>query len=214
MATVQASSEQRFVLSGVTWRDYLHLLHAFDTRRVRVTYDRGDVEIMTVSSEHERFKCLINLLIAVLVEELGWHMASYGNTTFKRRKRRRGLEPDECYWIQNEPLVRGKDRISLRRDPPPDLVVEIEVSTSVLNRLSIYAALGFPEIWQFDGQTIRVQILGPDGRYVPSSQSRAFPSVPMTELTRFLAMRGTMSETDLMRTFRAWVRDRIAANWQ
>jgi Uma2 family endonuclease len=214
MATAQISSEQRLVLSAISWREYLHLLHAFDERRIRITYDRGDVEIMTVSSAHERLKCLINLLIATLVEELGWNVASYGNTTFKRRKRRRGLEPDECYWIQNESLVRGKDRIDLRREPPPDLALEIEVSQSVLNRLSIYPALGFPEVWRLDGQTIRVQLLGLDGRYAESSQSRVFPFLPMAELVRHLSLASSMSETDMVRQFRCWVRDRIAAGWQ
>src|SRR5687767_10937447 len=111
MAAVKTPAEQRLVLGGVTWDKYLRLLHLFDDRHLRITYDRGEVEIMTISPEHERFKKLLGYLILVLVEELGWNIASFGSMTFKRRSRKRGLEPDECYWIQSEPLVRWKDRI-------------------------------------------------------------------------------------------------------
>jgi Uma2 family endonuclease len=214
MSTTAIPSGQRLVLGGVSWRTYERLLRAFEDRHLRITYDRGALEIMKLSPQHERFKHLLSYLIAVLVEELGWNMAGFGSMTFKRRKRRRGLEPDECFWIQSEPLVRGKDEIDLRRDPPPDLVLEIEWTRSALDRLSIYAVLGVPEVWQFDGQALRGQLLGSDGRYAESQASRAFPFLPMTELARFLAMRSAHSETELVRLFRAWVRERIAANWQ
>jgi Uma2 family endonuclease len=214
MATTPVRSEGSLVLPGVSWNAYLRVLRAFDDRHLRITYDRGELEIMTISPEHERFKHLLGLLVGVLVEELGWNMSGFGSMTFKRRKRKRGLEPDECYWIQSEPLVRGKDKIDLRLDPPPDLVVEIDWTHSALNRLSIFAAMQVPEIWCFDGQTLRVYILGPDGHYTESMQSRAFPFLPLAELARFLAMRTSQSETDVIRQFRAWVRDRIMAGWK
>ncbi len=214
MSTVPVPSGQRLVLGGVSWRTYERLLRVFDDRHLRITYDRGALEIMTLSPQHERFKHLLVLLIAALVEELGWNMAGFGSMTFKRRKRQRGLEPDECFWIQSEPLVRGKDKIDLRRDPPPDLVIEIDWTRSSLDRLSIYAVLRVPEVWCFDGQSLRVLLLGPDGQYVESDRSRAFPFLPMPEVARFLGMRAAHSETDLVRQFRAWVRERIAAGWQ
>jgi Uma2 family endonuclease len=214
MATAEFPSEHRLVLAGVSWRTYERLLRAFDDRHLRITYDRGSLEIMTLSPEHERFKHLLGLLIAVLVEELGWNMAGFGSMTFKRSKRRRGLEPDECYWIQNESLVRGKDRIDLRRDPPPDLVMEIDVTHSSLDRLAIYAVLRVPEVWRFDGQVLLIYLLGPDCQHALSPQSRAFPFLPVAEVGRFLGMRSSLSETEVVRQFRAWVRDRIAAGWQ
>jgi Uma2 family endonuclease len=213
MSTVSVPPEQRLVLGGVSWQTYLRVLRAFDDRHLRITYDRGALELMTLSPEHERFKHLLALLIAVLIEELGWNMAGFGSMTFKRRKGNRGLEPDECFWIQNEPLVRGKDVIDLRRDPPPDLVLEIDWTHSALNRLGIYAVLRVPEIWQFDGQRLRVHLLGSDGGYAESALSRAFPFLPLSELSRFLGMRAKLSETDLVRQFRSWVRERIAAGW-
>jgi Uma2 family endonuclease len=214
MPSATLPSEQRLVLTGIPWTTYKRLLRLFDNRHLRITYDRGELEIMTLSPEHERLKCLLAYLLLVLVEELGWNMASFGSMTMKRRQRRRGLEPDSCYWIQNEPAVRGRDRVDLRKDPPPDLALEVDVTHSSLDRLSIYAALGVPEVWRFDGQALAVHLLGTGKTYAESPQSRAFPFLPMTELVRFLGMRAGVSETELVRQFRAWVRDRIAAGWK
>jgi Uma2 family endonuclease len=213
MATAHTEG-QGLVLGSVSWPTYERLLRIFDGRHLRITYDRGELEIMTLSPEHERFKHLLALLIAVLIEELGWNMAGFGSMTFKQRRRKRGLEPDECYWIQNEPAVRGKDKIDLRKDPPPDLVLEFDWTHSSIDRLAIYAVLRVAEVWQYNGTSLRVQILGADGKYAQSKQSQAFPFLPMDEVSRFLVMRSTLSETDLIRQFRAWVRDRIAAGWQ
>jgi Uma2 family endonuclease len=205
---------RQLLLDGVSWRTYGRLLRAFDDRHVRLTYDRGDLEIMTLSPEHERFKHLLGLLISILVEELGWNMAGFGSMTFKSTRQRRGLEPDECYWIQNESLVRGKDTIDLQHDPPPDLVCEIDVTHSSLDRLSIYAVLGVPEVWRFNGRQLVAYLLSSEGRYQESAQSGAFPFLALAEVERFLGTRSAQSETELVRQFRAWVRDRMAAGWQ
>ncbi|MGE3808030.1 MAG: Uma2 family endonuclease [Gemmataceae bacterium] len=141
-------------------------------------------------------------------------MAGFGSMTFKRRRKCRGLEPDECYWIQSVPAVRGKQTIDLKIDPPPDLVVEIEWTRSALDRLSIYAAMGVPEVWQYDGQQLRVKLLGQDGKYVPASAGRTFPFLPLVALEEALNKRTSLGEIELVREFRAWVRGRIAANWQ
>src|SRR5262249_35357138 len=148
------------------------------------------------------------------VEELGWNMVSYGSMTFKRRALKRGLEPDECYWIQNEPLMRHKDQVDLAVDPPPDLVIEIDWTRSALDRQSIYEAMRVPEVWRYNGQVLRVDLLGADGKYVEGQVSGAFPFLPISEVERFMGMRKTLAETDLARQFRAWVRDRIAAGWK
>lgn len=214
MSTAQVPDEQRLVLSGVSWQAYERVLRAFDDRHLRITYDRGALEIMTLSSEHERFKHLIGLLLFTLVEELNWRLAGFGSMTFKRRRKRRGLEPDECYWIQNEPAVRGKRKIDLKIDPPPDLVVEIEWTHSALDRLSIYAALSVSEVWHYDGQRLRVQLLGPDEKYADASVSRAFPFLPLARFEEFLNKDTVFDEVELVRQFRAWARERIAANWQ
>ena len=209
MATVQHPAEQRLLLYGVSWQEYGRTLRALAERpSLRLTYDRGTLELMTLSSEHERFKRLLLLLIATLVEELGWNMAGFGSMTFKRRKLKRGLEPDECYWIQSEPLVRGKDKIDLRRDPPPDLALEVDISYSTLDRMAIYAALRVPEVWRFDGHALTFHLLGPDGRYTAVAQSRAMQVAP-ADLAGLLALRGTMDDNALFRQFQAWARQRF-----
>jgi Uma2 family endonuclease len=140
-------------------------------------------------------------------------IAGFGSMTCRREKLERALEPDDCYWIANEPLVRGRDVIDLDTDPPPDLFLEIDISRSFLDRLGICARLKVPEVWRWGGQTLRVCILGPDGNYVESERSRAFPFLPLAEITRFMLLANTMSETKLLRAFRAWVREQIAQGW-
>jgi Uma2 family endonuclease len=214
MATALVPSVKRLVLGGVSWQTFCRLLRAFDDRHLRITYDRGALEIMTLSPQHERCKHLLGLLIGALVEELGWNMAGFGSMSFKRKKRQRGLEPDECFWIQHELVVRGRDQIDLRHDPPSDLVIEIEATQSALNRMGIYGVLKVPEVWRWGAKGLRVQLLGPDGKYADSPHSPAFPFLPMSEIERFLGMRSSLGETDLVRQFRAWLRGRIAAGWK
>ncbi|HEX8201058.1 MAG TPA: Uma2 family endonuclease [Isosphaeraceae bacterium] len=144
MATVQAPAEQRLVLWDVGWKGYLALLDVVGDRRIRITYDRGNVELMTVSPLHEFSKKNLARLIEILSYELDLDIRSGGSFTFKREDLDRGLEPDECYWFRNEPLVRMKMEFDPLIDPPPDLVVEVEVSRSVLDRMGILAALGVP----------------------------------------------------------------------
>ena len=142
MSTAHAAPSNSLVLHGIDWRTYARLLRLFDERRsIRLTYDRGNLEITTLSPEHENLNLLLNHLVVAAAEELGLEIASYGSMTMRRR----GLEADQCYWIANEARMRGRDRIDLRTDPPPDLVIEVDVSRSSMDRMTIYAALGVPE---------------------------------------------------------------------
>jgi Uma2 family endonuclease len=212
MSTVSLPTEQRFVLYGVDWKSYERMLRAFSNRPgVRLTYDRGSLEIMTLSHEHETTGSLLGRFVVVLTEELGLPIHCGGSTTFRRRKRQRGLEPDDCYWIASELLVRGKDRINLRTDPPPDLALEIDVTHSSLNRMAIYAALRVPEVWRLENQRVICYLLGTDGRYSASTSSRAFPGLDPAELSPFLAMRRQMDDNAVVRQFRAWVRQRFVS---
>jgi Uma2 family endonuclease len=209
---VRVPREQRFRISGVSWPDYLALSDALGERYVRVTYDRGEMELMTVSPEHERGKHLLGRLVNALTEELDIDIAGYGSMTCRREDIERAFEPDECYWVAHEAAVRGRDRIDFARDPAPDLAIEVEVSRSTMDRLSLYAALGVPELWLWDGERIRVVLLGGSGEYQESDHSLSFPFLPVTELVRFLTMHEE-SETRIIRAFRRWVRDQQAAGW-
>jgi Uma2 family endonuclease len=129
--------------------------------------------------------------------------------TFRRKRKQRGLEPDECYWIANEPAVRGKYKFDFRVDPPPDLVVEVDVTSSSLDRMSIYAVLGVPEVWRFDGRTMTFNELRSNGKYAAIADSKSFPGVSNSDVQGFLAQHQQLDETSVIRQFRAWVRQRV-----
>jgi Uma2 family endonuclease len=210
MATVQVPHGRSLVLDNVDWRTYSRLLRAFDGRRsVRMTYDRGWLEIMMASYQHEGPAYLLGRCVDVLTEELNLTIAGGGSTTFRKRRKLRGLEPDNCYWIYSEPKIRGKKRIDLRVDPPPDLAIEIEVSRRVLKRLPIYAALGVPELWRYDGQHLAFLILDA-GQYLEQPSSKTFPGLSSADLARVLALEGQMDVNAMIKQFRAWVRQQIA----
>lgn len=218
MATVQEQQSQqkqstghRLVLDNVSWTKYIQLRRAFGDRRIRLTYDRGTLEIMTLSPERERLKCLLGRLIETLTEELSLKSVSFGSMTCRRRHRKRGLEPDECFYIASQPLVRGRDRVDLRRDPPPDLALEIDISHSSLDRLSIYAAIGVPEIWRYENESIVFHFLGTDGYYSPATKSGTFNGLTSEDFSNFLALRFQLDDdNEIVRRFRTWIRQNLA----
>jgi Uma2 family endonuclease len=130
--------------------------------------------------------------------------------TFQREDLDRGFEPDNCYWIANELAIRQKLTWDAMGDPPPDLMTEIEVSRSALDRMKIFAAFGIPEIWCFDGEAIRIYLLQADGNYQLSEHSLAFPTIPVKELAQFFPPIGNADLLSAVRAVRAWVRSAIS----
>jgi Uma2 family endonuclease len=194
-------------LPGVSYATYEALVTEIEgRRRLRITYHHGEMEIMSPTQDHERPKKLIGQMIEVITEELGIPRMSCGSTTFKDKLLDCGLEPDECYYIQHEADVRGRT-VELRVDPPPDLVVEVDVTTSVIDRFPIYAALGFPEIWQHVDGEIVIHLLQKNGQYAVATQSLALPKVWMKKLVEHLDRCNVTDETTWIRAFRQWVRD-------
>ena len=206
MAVGHLQAENRVVLSGISWSTYESLVAETKSHGTRLTYDRGYLEMMSPSREHERLKRYIGRMIETATEELGIPMSSASATTLKAQWEERGLEADESYYIANEPRVRGRDEIDLRVDPPPDLAIEVDISTSSLDQLSIYADLGVPEVWFYDGTTLKVHQLQSDGKYAQQARSPSFPFLPLEEIERFLARRNETDETTWIRSFRAWVK--------
>ncbi len=200
----------RVVLEGISWHTYEQLLAEMgNSRTIRLCYDRGLLEIMTPLLDHENPKEMLTALVGVLAEELNIEILRAGSTTLKRPDLAKGAEPDSSFYIQNEPLVKGKTQIDLTRDPPPDLVIEIDVSSSSVDREGIYAAMGVPEIWRCDRGVVKfLQLDG--GKYVTGERSLAFPLLSVTEITQFLSQSQTLGETTLLRSFRAWVRQVLA----
>ena len=204
-------SEQRLLLHNISWQDYQTIGDILrDRPSLRLTYDRGSLEFMTTSSRHEVYKRWLSRLVEALAEELNIPIAPGGNVTLKREVLERGLEPDDCFWIANERRVRGKLDLDFATDPPPDIVLEIEVSRSALNRMDLYAALGIPEVWRFDGQTLQVHVLQPDRTYQAVERSPTFSLVPPAEIVRFLQPSETQDYLSVIRSFRTWVREQLA----
>src|SRR5688500_8985660 len=154
---------ERVVLRGVAWDTYSALLEELEGQHFRLTYDDGTLEIALPLPIHEKWKKLIGGMIEQIPLELDVPMSRFGSTTFRKKKLRKGAEPDECYYVQNEPRVRGKADLDLKRDPPPDLVIEIDVTSSTVPKQPIYAALGVAEVWRFDGTRLQSLHRTPEG---------------------------------------------------
>src|SRR5947199_653123 len=155
MITASVPAEQRLRLYCIPWETYLVYSDGLGPRHIRVTYDDGEMEIMTVSFKHEKEKRLLGRLVETLTEELEIDISSSGMMTCRREDLRKALEADESYYIANESKVRNREDIDLEVDPPPDLALEIDISHSSMDRMAIYAALRVPEVWTWDGESLR-----------------------------------------------------------
>jgi Uma2 family endonuclease len=207
VATVECTgAEQRFRLYGVLWQIYLELRDAPENDHVHMTYDGGELEMMSPSKLHEQYACLISRLIDAWTEELNIDIQSCRTVTFQREDLQRGLEPDNCYYVANESVVRSKTELDFAVGPPPDLAVEIDLGGGAMDQLKTYAAFGVPEVWRFDGRALRVFVLGDDGQYQQRPSSLSFPKLPPAEIEGVLARLETASETALVRSFRQWIR--------
>ena len=163
---------------------------------------------MTPLYEHENPKIQLDRFIVALAEELDIEIKSAGSTTLKRKIANRGIEPDNCYYIQNELAVRGKQELDLETDPPPDLAIEIDITSSSVNKFGIYSALGVPELWRYNGRVLKFYQLAEE-QYVECEFSLAFSLVSVAEMSRFIQQGKTIGEIALLKSFRTWVRDKI-----
>ena len=201
---------ERLLLTGVRYSDYFKLVEWRDEYRansVRIAFDSGRMEIMVISNLHERFRKIIDVLVTGWIVETGGEYCPSGQLTHHRADIEKGFEPDECYYVQNWKRVAGSGReIDFTKDPPPDLAIEIEVSSTVLDRLPIYAAFKIPEVWRCDGENVTILLLQPNGQYRESAASLALPTIPWPEFLTFLRTPVTGSYADLDRRFRSWVR--------
>ena len=206
MGTVQSPPEQRILLRNIRWETYERLLADHEgSSAPRFTYDRGRLEITSPLPKHERYAHVIELMVPVAAREVGKKAYGLGSTTFRREDLERGFEPDACFYFENRERVRGKDRLDLRVDPPPDLVVEIDITNPSLPKLPIYARLGVPEVWRYDGERLEILLLQTDG-YSPSAESRFLPGIRAETLAALLEEIRDMDDVDLMDTVRERVR--------
>jgi Uma2 family endonuclease len=200
---VVTPAEQRVVFHNISWQAYEQILAALgESRSSRLTYDQGTLEITMPLEEHESAVRLIELFIRILVVELGMKIKTMGSTTLNRPDLQKSAEPDDCYYIQNQPLVAGKT-VDLNTDPPPDLIAEVDITHTDINKLLLYASMGVPEFWRYNGQTLRIYQLQ-DGQYIEVENSPTFPWEIKDRLYQFLA-EGKLDEVEAEKSFRAWV---------
>jgi Uma2 family endonuclease len=200
--------EQRVVMKQVSWETYERLLAAnMDASSPRLTYNQGTLEIMSPSVEHERLKKVLATIADLVAEEQGREFEDLGSTTFRRRDFEGGAEPDACFYLQNVEHIRRKQEIDLAVDPPPDLVIEVEISSPAVSKLSIYARLGVPEIWLTDGQSVRILRLA-DGQYKSSEKSEVLPPLTELVLSEFLRQSKTLTTLAWRRVVRDWAGQR------
>ncbi|MCC5631369.1 Uma2 family endonuclease [Nostoc sphaeroides CHAB 2801] len=199
---------QRVLLRDVTWQELETILEDLgEHRAARIAYDRGILEIMAPLPEHEYDKEIISDLVKALLEELDIEFRCLGSTTFKNQVMAQGIEPEQCFYIKNEAKIRGKKRLDLTVDPPPDLALEVDITSRT--HPNIYEALKVPELWRFDKGKLQINVLQ-DGHYVESQQSLNFPKFKLIEtIPQYLEQSTTAGRNATLKAFRLWVKNQI-----
>ena len=199
---LQPIGEQRVVLRGLSWDAYLQILDSLpESRGARLTFDDGVLEITVPSELHEFSGRLIERFISTLVELMGLRMKTMGSTTMNYPHLKKGAEPDNAYYIQNQPLVKGRD-VDFSQDPPPDLVVEVDITHTDIAKNRFYSSLGVLEFWRFDEKVWRVYQLQ-EWVYIEVEVSPTFPQVPKDRLYAFLE-EAKEDEIEAVRSLRTW----------
>jgi len=189
----------------VSWDEYEELIEDLgEAAGLRVSYNDGTLEIMTVSSAHESYATFINRLISHLSFRLRMNIRFFGSATMRTRKKKKGSEPDACFYVHSASIIGNRMQIDFTVDPPPDIVVEVDVHHDSRDKFSIYAALGVPEIWRYDGQELTIHILQED-QYVGVETSAALPMLSGRALTDFLARLPKDGESQTLVAFDEWL---------
>jgi Uma2 family endonuclease len=206
MEKIKSPAEHRIILHNTSWETYERLMEERGESKVpRFAYDRGELEIMSPSAEHESIAYYIGLLVAVFAEEAGVDVYGVGSTTFDREDLGRGFEPDACFYVRNAERIRGKPRIDLVLDPPPDLLIEVDITSPSLDKFSIYARASIPEIWRHDGERLAIfELRGEE--YIEVAESITLPALTSEALSRFVEESTSLDIVTWMRRVREWYR--------
>lgn len=199
--------DSTLILRHIPWDEYEELLaEAGEARGLRISYDEGTLEIRTLSARHEKYTDLIKLFIGLVSVRLRTRIAFFGSATMKKKRHRKGAEPDACFYIQSADLLGSRDDIDFNTDPPPDVVVEVDIHHDSLAKLPIYAELKVPEIWRYDGKKLEIYHLR-GAEYVRAEASLALPVLNAARLTEFLNRSQYEDQYDVLRAFDEWVQN-------
>ncbi|OBQ18326.1 Uma2 family endonuclease [Anabaena sp. AL93] len=199
---------QQMLLKDISWQKLENILEEMGEKRAaRISYSDGWLEIMVPLPEHEKDKEIFGELVRILLDKLEIDFEPFGSTTLKNERMRQAVEPDTSFYIQNQAAVIGKNRIDLNIDPPPDLAIEIDITSRT--RFDNYEILGVPELWRYQQQGLEIFLLR-EGKYIKSSSSPNFPDIPIIELVNeYVQQCLTIGRSQAMRNFRSWVRDNL-----
>lgn len=198
---------QTVLLNHISWKTYESLLEDhLDSSAPRFVYDRGVLEIMSPSPEHVRANRRMAQLVLAVCEVWELDAEDFGSTTYKREDVERGFEPDSCFYIENEPLVRDKDRLDLDVDPPPDLVIEIDVTSFSMNKLPLYASIDVPEVWRYEDAEIEILLLD-GGSYRKSPESKCLSGIGAGTLTDLMRKSKILRRTEWLKQIREAARE-------
>ncbi len=210
ITTPQPVGEKRVAFHHLNWQAYQQILQALgESRSARLTYDQGILEITMPLEDHEFAAELIGRFIYFLVSELGQKIKSMRSTTIEREDLNRSPEPDNAFYIQNQPQVAGRT-VNFQDDPPPDLVVEVDITCTDIDKLGLYAALDVPEFWRFNGKAWRIYQLQ-EGSYRECDTSPTFPFVPKDKLYEFLTL-ARQDEIQAEQAFQTWIKEQIRSD--
>jgi Uma2 family endonuclease len=204
-STLALKGEQRVVFHGLDWQAYRQILTALpDRRSAKLIYDCGTLEITMPTEDHEFLGWMIGVFIRILVEELGYDLKTIGSTTIDYPALDRAAEADEAFYIQNQPQVAGRT-VDFAADPPPDLVLEVDITHTDIDKNRFYASLGVPELWRFNDRELQIYQLQ-NQQYIEVSTSPTFPTVDKSRLYQFLEQCRS-SEVQAAKALRVWIQD-------
>jgi Uma2 family endonuclease len=209
MSIAEASDGDTIVLRNVSWELYETLRDDPERVRIRMSYLDGELSLMSPSGPHERINRLLEQFVGRWCDVHNIPRACFGSTTYRREAQQAGLEPDTCFYIENEPLVRGREELDLTIDPPPDLAIEVDISSTSEPRMSIYAHLGVPEVWRTDGKRITFWKLSSGDHYIETAGSLSLPGLKADQLLPFLQRRQSVDDTTLLREFVEWAQQQL-----
>ena len=199
---------QQMLLKDISWQHLENILEELGEKRAaRISYSHGWLEIMVPLPEHEKDKEIIGELVRILLDYLSIDFEPFGSTTLSQEQMTQAVEPDACFYIQHQAAVIGKNRLDLTVDPPPDLAIEIDITSRT--QFDNYQILGVPELWRYTQRGLQINLLQ-QGKYVESNFSPNFPNLPIIELVNeYVQQTLTIGRSQSIRAFRNWIKDNI-----
>lgn len=194
-------AETRTLLENIRWETFVELSEQRRGSVPRMTFDEGMLELMSPKRLHEGVGCLLGRMVETFTEVHGIEIQSVASTTFKRKDLSKAFEADESYYIENADRIRAKEELDLLIDPPPDLVIEVEITSSAIQKMKLFAAMGVPEVWRHDGERLTMHRLQA-GVYETIAESVALPGFTCVAADALLAKRYTVGETALIKEYR------------